>query len=212
MNFSELLIKKEKVEGRRIPLDEIAREIGVSRMTLSRLTGPIYHSTSTDIIDKLCHYFHCKEIGELVEYREEEKKSCKALSIHDIKLKRHCLLDKIVNFLESRLPQFEVIPMDFDIYVPTSVDYFDAVVRDANHNRRTIVLFRPQLYYTDDLVIKEALKYEPHLLIIITMDQKIPGALKRCSDFDPRLRFFRATLLYDEINQDFIDMTLDELA
>jgi len=65
--LKERLADREFVEGRRITLDEISRETGISRPTLTRITNQRGYSTSTEILEKLCMYFDC-QICDLVEY------------------------------------------------------------------------------------------------------------------------------------------------
>lgn len=65
--FKERLADREFVEGRRITLDEVSRETGISRPTLTRITNQQGYSTSTEILEKLCKYFDC-QICDLVEY------------------------------------------------------------------------------------------------------------------------------------------------
>lgn len=68
----EMIIDKEFKEGRRISLDEIARETGIHRTTLSRIAGQRGYNTTTDNIDKLCRYFGCP-VGNLMEYVPDEQ-------------------------------------------------------------------------------------------------------------------------------------------
>ena len=57
-NLKELLAKKEFQEKRRIPLSNIAKEIGISRTTLSKIANSKGdYSTKTEYIEKLCIYF-----------------------------------------------------------------------------------------------------------------------------------------------------------
>lgn len=68
----EMIIDEEFKEGRRISLDEIARETGIHRTTLSRIAGQRGYNTTTDNIDKLCRYFGCP-VGSLMEYVPDEE-------------------------------------------------------------------------------------------------------------------------------------------
>lgn len=57
-NLKELLSKKEFKEKRRVPLGEVAEEIGISRATLSKIANSKGdYSTKTEYIEKLCKYF-----------------------------------------------------------------------------------------------------------------------------------------------------------
>ncbi len=58
-NLKELIAKKEFEEQRRISMVAIAKEIGVSRATLSKIANSKGdYSTKTEYIEKLCHYFN----------------------------------------------------------------------------------------------------------------------------------------------------------
>jgi len=67
----EMIIDKEFKDGRRIKLEEIARETGIHRTTLSRIAGQRGYNTTTENIDKLCRYFSC-QVGNLLEYVADE--------------------------------------------------------------------------------------------------------------------------------------------
>jgi putative transcriptional regulator len=63
----ERIADKEFSEGRRITLEEVAAATGISRTTLTRISNQRSYSTSTDVLSRLCAYFHC-QIADLVEY------------------------------------------------------------------------------------------------------------------------------------------------
>ena len=65
------LDKKAFNERRRITLNEVAAQTGISRTTLSRIANIPGYNTNTDTIDALCKYFGC-EIKDLVERVETE--------------------------------------------------------------------------------------------------------------------------------------------
>ena len=67
----EMIIDREFKEGRRINLEEIARETGIHRTTLSRIAGQRGYNTTTENIDKLCRYFSC-QVKNLLEYVADE--------------------------------------------------------------------------------------------------------------------------------------------
>ena len=58
--------KKAFAERRRITINEVAKETGISRTTLSRIANVPDYNTNTDTIDALCQYFNCS-VSELVE-------------------------------------------------------------------------------------------------------------------------------------------------
>jgi putative transcriptional regulator len=68
--LKERMADKGFQEKRRITLDEVSRETGISRNTLSRISSSIGYNTTTDILDRLCKYFGCT-LADLAVYVEE---------------------------------------------------------------------------------------------------------------------------------------------
>lgn len=66
----ELISQKSFEEGRRVTLDEVSSETGVSRNTLSRLANAKGYNATTDVIDKLCAYFDV-EVEQVMRYVKE---------------------------------------------------------------------------------------------------------------------------------------------
>lgn len=64
--LKELIAKKSFTEDRRVTLDEVSAQTGISRNTLSRIANTRGYSTSTDAVDRLCAYFDC-DINEFME-------------------------------------------------------------------------------------------------------------------------------------------------
>jgi len=59
-NLKELIAEKEFKEKRRISLSEIAKEVGISRATLSKIANNKgRYSTKTEYVERLCQYFEC---------------------------------------------------------------------------------------------------------------------------------------------------------
>lgn len=65
--LKERVAEKEFQEKRRITLDEVATETGISRNTLSRVANTFGYNTTTEVLDKLCSYFKC-EISAIAEH------------------------------------------------------------------------------------------------------------------------------------------------
>ena len=63
----ELLSKLSFQKGERVRLEDVAAATGIHRVTLSNMNSPRGCNTSTDNLDRLCHYFSC-EIQDLLEY------------------------------------------------------------------------------------------------------------------------------------------------
>ena len=51
---------------------EIAKQTGISRVTLSKMVNSRGYATLTDHLDKLCRYFDCR-IEQLAEYIPNEE-------------------------------------------------------------------------------------------------------------------------------------------
>lgn len=58
--IKELLAEKEFQEARVITLAEVARETGIHRATLSKITNERGYNTGTDNVDRLCAFFDCE--------------------------------------------------------------------------------------------------------------------------------------------------------
>ncbi|WP_029890716.1 helix-turn-helix domain-containing protein [Polycyclovorans algicola] len=67
IRLRQLLDDKSFHERRRITLNEVSKETGISRPTLTRITNTAGYNTNTDTIDALCRYLNCAP-GELLEY------------------------------------------------------------------------------------------------------------------------------------------------
>lgn len=71
LKLKELLAEASFRRGERIRLEELAAATGIHRATLSALSNPKGCNTSTDNLDRLCHFFGC-QIQDLVEYIPSE--------------------------------------------------------------------------------------------------------------------------------------------
>lgn len=52
--------------GRHTSLTEVARAIGVTRGTLSKMANQSDYNATLNLVDRLCTYFDC-EVGEIIE-------------------------------------------------------------------------------------------------------------------------------------------------
>lgn len=66
--LKERISDREFREERRITLEEIARETGIHRTTLSKIVNKKGYNCTIDNLDRLCDYFGCR-IEELAEHR-----------------------------------------------------------------------------------------------------------------------------------------------
>lgn len=75
--LKELVAEKEFQEGRKITFEEISRETGIHRTTLSRIANIKGYITTTEVVDKLCTYFGVgtSEVAEHLPGMAEEKKT-----------------------------------------------------------------------------------------------------------------------------------------
>lgn len=67
----ERISEKEFLEKRKITLDEISANTGISKNTLSRIQSKFGYNTTTDNLNKLCKYFGCT-LTKLAEYVSED--------------------------------------------------------------------------------------------------------------------------------------------
>jgi putative transcriptional regulator len=67
--LKELIAEKGFQENRRVTLDEVSRETGIHRTTLSKIANQRGYNTTTEILDKLCMYFdvELQEVAQFVE-------------------------------------------------------------------------------------------------------------------------------------------------
>lgn len=65
--LQERIAEKRFQTGKRVTLDSIAKETGISKITLSRINSQRGYNTTTDNIGKLCGYFGCR-VEQLMEY------------------------------------------------------------------------------------------------------------------------------------------------
>lgn len=65
--LKEVIADKEFEIGRRITLEEIAKETGIHRTTLSKIANQRGYNTTTANIDKLCIFFQCS-VDKIVEH------------------------------------------------------------------------------------------------------------------------------------------------
>lgn len=68
--LKQMLDEKAFKERRRITLNEVAEQTGLSRATLTRIANTPGYNTNTDAVDALCRYFQCMP-GELLRYIDD---------------------------------------------------------------------------------------------------------------------------------------------
>ena len=65
--LAELIADAQFRTGKRITFLELSEATGITRMTLSRMANMRGYSTSTETLDRLCHYFQC-DLSDVAEY------------------------------------------------------------------------------------------------------------------------------------------------
>jgi len=65
IRFRQLLEEKAFRERRRIALDEVIADTGISRATLNRISNVPGYNANLEAIDALCAYFDCQP-GDLL--------------------------------------------------------------------------------------------------------------------------------------------------
>jgi putative transcriptional regulator len=70
--FKQLLDEKAFGERRRISIQEVCEETGISRPTMTRIANVPGYNATIDVLDSLCSYFDC-EPGDLLKRVREDK-------------------------------------------------------------------------------------------------------------------------------------------
>ena len=78
-HLKQLIADAEFAQDRRITLDEIAKETGIHRTTLSKIANQRGYNTTTGNIDRLCDFFSCT-VAQLVEYLPDKDLSARTLA------------------------------------------------------------------------------------------------------------------------------------
>jgi len=68
--LKEIISERSFKEGRRITLEEVSKETGIHRSTLSKIANQKGYNTTTDNLDALCRYFQC-ELKDIAVYLED---------------------------------------------------------------------------------------------------------------------------------------------
>ena len=69
--FNQLLDEKSFRERRRITINDVCDETGLSRPTVSRVANVPGYVTSTDTVERLCRYLQCTP-GDLLVLVDDE--------------------------------------------------------------------------------------------------------------------------------------------
>lgn len=70
--LKELIADKGFQEGRRVTIDEVAKETGIHRTTLSKIANQKGYKTNTEVLGKLCEFFGV-EVGKVAEYLDNDE-------------------------------------------------------------------------------------------------------------------------------------------
>lgn len=63
----ELMADMAFEEGRRVTFEEVSQATGINRTTLSKMANQKGYNTTTENLDRLCHFFSCA-VGDVAEY------------------------------------------------------------------------------------------------------------------------------------------------
>ncbi len=69
--LKQMLDEKSFNERRRITLNEVSQETGISRATLNRISNVPGYNANIDAVDALCKFFDCSPC-ELLSYRADD--------------------------------------------------------------------------------------------------------------------------------------------
>lgn len=205
IKFKELLASKERQRGKKIPLEEISTEVGVSTATLSRLGSPSGYVTNTNLLDRICAYFDC-QIADLIEYIPDKKSTEKKLSPKDYTARRRFIEEQLPGIIESKISSLGITLNDVD-KIPEHVD----LIATDEEGRKIFILVKPTLYHTfSKKAIENALYYNPHKLFVFTCSNKLPFDL---IDWKVNLvNYYQTEIIYDDVNNKILDVTFDTLS
>lgn len=71
-NLKALIADKEFEENRKITYDDISKETGISKVTLSKIAKRRGYDTAVSNVEKLCLFFNC-DITDLITIITEDK-------------------------------------------------------------------------------------------------------------------------------------------
>lgn len=72
VRLKQLMDDKAFAERRRITLNEVSEQTGISRPTLTRVANRPGYNVGTEVIDALCKYFQCQP-GDLLDYVPDDQ-------------------------------------------------------------------------------------------------------------------------------------------
>jgi len=70
--FKQLLDEKAFKERRRISVQEVSEETGISRPTLTRVANVPGYNATIDVLDSLCDYFDCEPADLLQRVQDDD--------------------------------------------------------------------------------------------------------------------------------------------
>lgn len=70
-NFVELFLRKQSKEGKRLSLQDMHKETGLSWSTLQRWENENVTRFDAKVLDEMCKYFSCS-VCDLVQYVADE--------------------------------------------------------------------------------------------------------------------------------------------
>lgn len=207
IKIKELLALKEREIGRKILLEEISNDTGISSATLSRLGSPRPYSTNTNILNRLCSYFGCS-ISDLLEYTPDIIEAKKHLTLKDIISRRRFLDDQLPNLIIDKLPSIGLKLTNFK----RNTTKLSPVISAINEsNQLMALLIKPILYHTVSFrAIDEILKENPKEILVFTCSSKLPPDL--ISWNSPKVKYYQTSVIYNDHENKIIDLSIKHLA
>lgn len=214
IRLRELILRKELRENKKIRLQDLGQECGISHSTLTRILSPDYGKTDLEIIDRLCQYFNCP-IGDLLEFIPDKKAEDRELNLNDINKRKKLLDDQLPCLIADKLGfskiDKEKIETNKKLFTQNNESInVDMVIKDDD-NKKIFVKTRPRLHYEfDKKYIENALSLEPNKLIFLSYSEKIPQNIKAYFD-KPEFEVYHAKIYYDDFKDKVKDISLKKI-
>lgn len=217
LKLEELIEKKAESLGRNITMSEIADEIGVSRNTLSKIVNTNHYRLNTHTLDKLCDYFDCQDIKELLDFIPNRNLETRELTLLDIKMHKRILDQKLASVLENELHQLNISPKE--IYREYALEvsgyhkkiYVDMAVKDQK-NKTIFILITTKLYWGFDKERFDFLQeHHPNKVIFITCSKEVPRDLMEVEGSEIELEVYHTRIFYNDFEGEIKKVYLKRL-
>ena len=198
----EQVAKKERELGRTMTMEEIADAVGVSRITMAKIAGPLYCSTNTDNIDRLCNYFGC-DIADIVEYRPDVKQASKWLTERDLKLGKK-IIPKMIEYIKINAATLGLITIPFRIILNDS-SRSDEIYWIDDQGNTSVNIIKPSINTMNLAYVRyltECYSYCSRINVL-TASSTVPTFFRQGG---PTIDYYHVAVLYNEMEETIIDM------